>query len=51
MVEIIKYYFDIEKNTFIEAGTVLDVPADRGKKLIDAGVAKEVKEDKKKTNK
>ena len=48
-VEIIKYYIDIEKNTFIKAGTILNnVSAERGKKLIDAKVAKEVKEDKKK---
>lgn len=50
-VEIIKYYFDIDKNTFVNADTILDVPDDRGKKLIDAKVAKEIKENKNKNNK
>lgn len=43
-VEIIKNYYDSTKNKeLIEAGTELTVSAERGKELIDAGVAKEIK--------
>ena len=43
-VEIIKNYYDSTKNKeLIKAGTELTVSAERGKELIDAGVAKEIK--------
>lgn len=43
-VEIIKQYYDSTKNKkLIKVGTVLTVSAERGKVLIDAGVAKEKK--------
>lgn len=52
-VQVVKYYFDREKDTYMDAGTVLDVPAERGKVLIEAEVAKEIKdkEDNKDTKK
>lgn len=53
-VQIIKKYRDSTKNKkLIEVGTEMTVSAERGKVLIDAGVAKEKKEiePKKETNK
>lgn len=45
MVEIIKPYLDTTMNMkLIEAGTKLDVPAEREKVLVEAGVAKIIKE-------
>ena len=44
-VKIIKNYHDTTKNReLIKVGTELTVSAERGKVLIDAGVAKEIKE-------
>lgn len=48
-VQIIKNYHDSTKNKkLVKAGTEMTVSAERGKVLIDAGVAKEIKETKKK---
>lgn len=48
-VKIIKDYYDSTKNKeLIKADTELSVSAERGKVLIDAGVATEIKETKKK---
>lgn len=47
-VKIIKLYRDTTKNLkLIKAGTEMTVSAERGKVLIEAGVAKEIKEAKK----
>lgn len=44
-VRVIKEYFDSTKNNeLISAGIELTVSAERGKKLVDAGVAEEIKE-------
>ena len=44
-VKVILSYHDKTKNKkLIKAGTELTVSAERGKVLIDAGVAKEIKE-------
>lgn len=46
-VKIVKEYYDSTKNKeLIEVGTELTVSTERGKVLIDAGVAVEVKENK-----
>lgn len=46
-VKIIKLYRDSTKNLeLIEAGTEMTVSAERGKVLIEAGVAEEIKETK-----
>ena len=54
-VKIVKNYFDTtKKNELIKAGTELSVSAERGKVLIESGVAveiPEVKEETKKKNK
>lgn len=51
-VKIIKLYRDSTKNLeLIEAGTEMTVSAERGKVLIEAGVAQEIKEETKKTSK
>lgn len=48
IVKIIKDYSDSTMNwKIVKAGTELTVPDKRGKILIDAGVAKEVKKNKK----
>lgn len=44
-VKITREYYDSTKNReLIKAGTELIVSAERGKVLIDAGVAEEIKE-------
>ena len=53
-VKIIKEYYDSTKNKeLIKAGTEMSVSAERGKVLVDTGVAEEIKEikEKKSTNK
>ena len=51
-VKVIKQYFDTTKdNELIKVGTELTVPAERGKVLIDAKVAEEIKEVKEKKTK
>ena len=53
-VKIVKEYYDSTKNKeLIKAGTELSVSAERGKVLINAGVAQEIKEvkEEKTTNK
>lgn len=50
-VKIVKQYYDSTKNKeLIKAGTELSVSAERGKVLIDAGVAQEIKEVKEEKN-
>ena len=44
-VKIIKEYYDSTRNEeLIKAGTEMSVSAERGKTLINAGVAEEIKE-------
>lgn len=44
-VKVVKEYYDSTKNNeLIKVGTELTVSTERGKVLIEAGVAKEVKE-------
>lgn len=44
-VKVIKQYYDSTKNKeLIEVGAELTVSTERGKVLIDSGVAKEIKE-------
>jgi len=47
-IKIIKLYFDLIENKLIESGTEITVPDERGKRLIDRGIAKEIKENNKK---
>lgn len=48
-VKVVKSYYDSTKNNeLIKAGTELTVSAERGKVLINAKVAVEIKESKKK---
>lgn len=52
MVRIIKDYLDTTMNLkLINAGTELDVPAEREKVLIEAGVAEKIETKPKKDNK
>lgn len=47
-VKIIKEYYDsIQNKELIKVGTEMTVSTERGKVLIEAGVAQEIKEDKK----
>ena len=51
-VKIIRAYYDSTRNNeFIKADTEFPVSDERGKVLIDAGVAKEIKEVEKVVNK
>lgn len=51
-VKIIENYHDSTKNLeLVKAGTEMTVSAERGKVLIEAGVAQEIKEEIKKTSK
>ncbi len=48
-VKVIKKYLDTTRNReLMEVGTELTVSTERGKKLIEAGVAEEIKESKNK---
>ncbi len=52
IVKVIKKYLDTTRNReLMEVGTELTVPAERGKTLIEAGVAEEIKEIKNKSKK